>query len=167
MQVLSIYYELLLFQSAVGMCCCQSVIVVVSVRLVQVLLSICHCCCCSLPCAGVVVNLSLLLFQSALCRCCCQSVTVVVAVCPVQVLLSICHCCYCSLSCAGVVVNMSLLLLLQSGGDLENDEAMADQLMRLTRLSLKVLQSSNSSANFRRLSGLFQILVVLIKFLHG
>ncbi|KAI0232928.1 hypothetical protein LSAT2_016805 [Lamellibrachia satsuma] len=39
-----------------------------------------------------------------------------------------------------------------SGGDLENDEAMADQLMKLTRLSLKVLQSSNSSANFRRLS---------------
>ncbi|KAK2159417.1 hypothetical protein NP493_1718g00000 [Ridgeia piscesae] len=48
----------------------------------------------------------------------------------------------------------SLLLVwpVQSGGDLENDEVMADQLMRLTRVSLKVLQSSNSSANFRRLS---------------
>ena len=74
--------------------------------------------------------MSLLLLQSALCMCCCQSVTVVVAVCPVQV-LSICHCCCFSLPCAGVVVNLSLLLL-QSGGDLENDEAMTDQLMRLT-----------------------------------
>ena len=61
-------------------------------------------------------------------------------------------------------MNLSLLLL-QSGGDLENDEVMADQLMRLTRLSLKVLQSSNSSANFRRLSGHFQVLVVFRKVL--
>ena len=102
--------NLLLFQSALCRCC-ESVTVVVAVCPVQVLLSICHCCCCSLPCAGVVVNLSLLLLQSALCRCCCQSVTVVVSVCPVQVLLSICHCCCCSLPCAGVIVNMSLLLL--------------------------------------------------------
>ena len=69
------------------------------------------------------MNLSLLLFQSALYRCCCESVTVVVSVCPVQVLLSICHCCCFRLPCARVVVNLSLLLL-QSGGDLENDEAM-------------------------------------------
>ncbi|KAI0239809.1 hypothetical protein LSAT2_009472 [Lamellibrachia satsuma] len=45
------------------------------------------------------------------------------------------------------------ILLFHAGGDLGNDEAMADQLMKLTRLSLKVLQSSNSSANFQRLSG--------------
>ena len=56
-----------------------------------------------------------------------------------------------------VVVNvqsyMNIVPSLQSGGDMENDEGMADQLMKLTKLSLKVLESSNSSAKFRRLSG--------------
>ncbi|KAK2171410.1 hypothetical protein NP493_1071g00064 [Ridgeia piscesae] len=53
---------------------------------------------------------------------------------------------------AGHIVMKEDGAVVASGGDLENDEVMADQLMRLTRLSLKVLQSSNSSANFRRLS---------------
>ena len=48
---------------------------------------------------------------------------------------------------------------------MENDEGMADQLMKLTKLSLKVLESSNSSAKFRRLSGETSCFVVYYEYL--